>query len=278
MAPRDFAQPQWRGEDIAGKTILLHAEQGFGDTIQFVRYAPLVAAKGASVILEAPDSLMPLLDGFNGVTTMIAHGQALPPFDLHCPLMSLPLAFGTTLATIPENGPYLRAPAERLEKWRTRLGALSGKRVGLVWSGKPAHKNDRNRSIALSRLAPLLAVAGVNFVSLQQDYRDADRAELANYPQLVRLDRELADFADTAAAVAALDLVITVDTAVAHLAGAMGKPVWILLSHVLDWRWLLERSDSPWYPSARLYRQAAIGDWDGVIARLAQDLAAEVKS
>ena len=134
--------------------------------------------KAQRVILEVPDSLMPLLDGFDGVTTVIAHGQPLPPFDLHCPLMSLPLAFGTTLATIPENGPYLRAPAERLEKWRTRLSALTGKRVGLVWSGKPAHKNDRNRSIRLSRLAPLLSVAGVNFVSLQQDYRDADRAEL----------------------------------------------------------------------------------------------------
>jgi tetratricopeptide (TPR) repeat protein len=277
MPPRDFAQPQWRGEDIAGKTILLHAEQGFGDTIQFVRYAPLVAAKGATVILEAPDSLMPLLDGFDGVAATDAHGRALPPFDLHCPLMSLPLAFGTTLATIPENGPYLRVPAERLEKWRSRLAALTGKRVGLVWSGKPAHKNDRNRCIPLSLLTPLLSVTGVGFVSLQQDYREADRTALANYLQLLRLERELTDFADTAAVVAALDLVIAVDTAVAHLAGTMGKPVWILLSHVLDWRWLLERPDSPWYPSARLYRQPASGDWGSVIARLAQDLAAEAK-
>ena len=222
LKPRGFAQPQWRGEDLHGKTILLHAEQGYGDIIQFIRYLPMVVAKGGKVVLEIPDDLKPLVGRIDGVTAIVRRGEPLPPFDVHCPLMSLPLAFGTTLDTIPAPVPYLQAPAERLEQWRARLGASQAPRVGLVWSGKPTHKNDRNRSIPLTLLAPLLQTPGVTFVSLQKEYREADRAALAAAP-LVRLDGALADFADTAAAIAALDLVIAVDTAVAHLAGGHGQ-------------------------------------------------------
>jgi tetratricopeptide (TPR) repeat protein len=273
MMPRDFAQPQWRGEDLRGRTILLHAEQGFGDTIQFIRYLPMVLAKGGKVVLEIPDDLKPLVDPGDGVAAMVSRGQALPPFELHCPLLSLPLAFGTTLANVPAPPAYLRAPAGRIEQWRTRLPHGKAPRVGLAWSGKPTHKNDHNRSIALARLAPLLLKPGFQFVSLQKEVRDADRAALKKFPALVRIDDALADFADTAAVMASLDLVIAVDTAVAHLAGAMGKPVWILLPAIGDWRWLLAREDSPWYPSARLFRQPHIGDWGSVIARLGRELA-----
>lgn len=272
LKPRGFAQPQWRGEDLHGRTILLHAEQGYGDIIQFIRYLPMVVAKGGKVVLEIPDDLKPLIGGIAGVTAVVRRGEPLPPFDVHCPLMSLAGAFGTTLATIPAPVPYLQAPDERVQQWQARLGAAQAPRVGLVWSGKPTHKNDRNRSIPLTLLAPLLQTAGVTFVSLQKDYRDADRATLAAAP-LIRLDGALADFADTAAAITALDLVIAVDTAVAHLTGAMGKPLWLLLPAIGDWRWLQDRADSPWYPSARLFRQPRIGDWPSAIAEVSRELA-----
>jgi tetratricopeptide (TPR) repeat protein len=272
--PRDFAQSQWRGEDLRGKTILLHAEQGFGDTIQFARYIPMVAARGAKIILEVPQALMPLLAGIAGVTAMVARGAALPPFDLHCPLMSLAGAFGTRLATIPADMPYLHVPLERIEAWRTRLPKTERLRVGLAWSGKPSHANDHNRSLSLSQLALLLAVPGIEFISLQREYRDADLAALEDFPALRRLDDSLADFADTAAAIAQLDLVIAVDTAVAHLAGALGKPLWLLLPFMVDWRWLIGRKNSLWYPGAKLFRQPKIGDWDSVIARLCGEIAA----
>ena len=271
-APREFDVPQWRGEEPHGKTILLHAEQGFGDTVQMVRYVPSVAARGATVILEAPDALLPLLARLDGVTQLMGRGDALPRFDLHCPLMSLPLAFGTTLATIPALVPYLRAPTERVAAWRTRLPV--GRRVGLVWSGKPSHKNDRNRSILFAQLKPILAQPGVSFVSLQREVRAADVAGLAQWPNLVRIEEALADFADTAAVIEQLDLVIAVDTAVAHLAGALGKPVFVLISYIQDWRWLAGRADSPWYPTARIFRQPAPGDWDSAIAAAARALAA----
>lgn len=264
--------PQWRGKSLAGKTILLHAEQGFGDSIQFVRYVPLVAVKGAKIVLEIPDSLMPLVDFRDDMVATIKPGAPPPPFDLHCPLMSLPLAFGTTLATIPGETPYLCVPPERKANVRKWLPNSGRTRVGLVWSGKPSHRNDHNRSIAFDRLAPILSVPGCAFISLQREYRKADLATLAACPNLLRLDAALADFADTAAVVDALDLVITVDTAVAHLAGALGKPVWILLAAIQDWRWLLQRDDSPWYPTARLFRQPETGDWDSVIALLMREL------
>jgi tetratricopeptide (TPR) repeat protein len=272
MRPRDFAQPQWRGGDLQDRTILLHAEQGFGDTIQFIRYLPMVIARGAKVVLEIPDDLRPLIPATGGVIALARRGEPLPPFDLQCPLMSLPLAFGTTLANIPAQVPYLSAPAERIARWRARFAGLPAPRVGLVWSGKPTHKNDRNRSIPLAQLAPLLAQSGVSFVSLQKEYRDTDRAALAEAP-LTRLDDALADFADTAAAIAALDLVIAVDTAAAHLAGSLGKPLWLLLPAIGDWRWLLSGDDNPWYPSARLFRQPRIGDWQSALADVARELA-----
>ncbi len=272
LKPRDFAQPQWRGEDLAGKTILLHAEQGFGDTIQMLRYLPMVKAKARKILLEIPQNLRPLVGEPGDGITMIGRNDVPPPFDLHCPLMSLPLAFRTTLATVPNAVPYLRAPADRIAKWRALLPRNGRRRVGLVWAGRPDHKNDHNRSLTLSMIAPLLAVPGIDFVSLQREYRDADLAALGGFP-VTRIDRALADFADTAAAVEQCDLVIAVDTAVAHLAGALGKPVWILLAQVQDWRWLLDREDSPWYPSARLFRQPAIGDWDSVIERVKTALA-----
>jgi tetratricopeptide (TPR) repeat protein len=272
LKPRGFAQPQWRGEGLHGKTILLHAEQGYGDIIQFIRYLPMVVAKGGKVVLEIPDDLRPLIGRVDGVTAIVRRGEPLPPFDVHCPLMSLAGAFATTLDTIPAPLPYLQAPAERLQQWRARLGATQAPRVGLVWSGKPTHKNDRNRSIPLTLLAPLLRTPGVTFVSLQKEYREADRAALAAAP-LVRLDHALTDFADTAAAIATLDLVIAVDTAVAHLTGSLGKPLWLLLPAIGDWRWLKERADSPWYPTARLFRQPRIGDWQSALADVSRELA-----
>lgn len=273
LAPRGFSQPQWYGEDIAGKTILLHAEQGYGDTLQFARYVPMVAERGARIVLEAPDALLPLLATLPGVTTLVGRGDALPAFDLHCPLMSLPLAFGTTLATIPARVPYLSVPPAYAEKWRRRLPRGNRPLVGLAWSGKATHKNDHNRTLPISRFGPILANPGIDFVSLQREYREADLAVLGQFPALRRIDDDLCDFADTAAAAEQCDLVISVDTAVAHLAGSLGKPIWILLSHILDWRWLLEREDSPWYPTARLFRQPSIGDWDSVIAKLQAALA-----
>ena len=269
---RSLGKPLWLGEYPLGrKIILLHAEQGLGDTIQFVRYAPLLAHAGAGVIVEVQGELKPLLAGLDGVT-VIARGDALPAFDVHCPLGSLPLALKTELASVPAAIPYLRASEDRLAKWRSRLEALPGRRVALAFAGNPDHINDRNRSIALSRLRPLLATPGVSFVSVQRDVRDADREWLGD-AALTHLGDELADFSDTAAVLALADLVITVDTSVAHLAGALGQPLWVLLPFWPDWRWTLDRA-SPWYPDARLFRQGADGDWDPVIEQVRAQLAA----
>jgi tetratricopeptide (TPR) repeat protein len=271
MRPRDFGKPQWRGEDVTGCTILLHAEQGFGDSIQFVRYLPMVLAKGAKVVMEIPDALRPLIKPAAGVV-MISRDDTPPPFDFHCPLMSLPLAFSTTLAAVPASVPYLQAPAERIAKWRARLPRTGAPRIGLTWSGKPTHKNDHNRSIPLAQFASLLALPDLRFVSLQQEIRKSDRAALQSISSLVHFGDALADFADTAGIIDGLDLVIAVDSAVAHLAGALGKPVWILLPAIGDWRWMTAREDSPWYPTARLMRQPLTGDWAPVIERLSREL------
>ena len=277
LVPREFAQPQLSGQDLAGKTILLHAEQGFGDSIQFIRYLPMVKERAANVILEIPESLQLLMGDLTDGVTVVSRGSSLPAFDLHCPLMSLPFAFGTTLSTIPASMPYLHAPAERIGVWRERLLKVDRPRIGLVWSGRPDHKNDHNRSIALSRLEPLLSVAGVAFISLQREYREADLPTLETLP-ILRIDETLKDFADTAAVIHELDLVITVDTAVAHLAGALAKPLWLLLSHIQDWRWMRGRTDSPWYPTARLFRQPCIGDWGSVVAQVSRELGVLAKA
>jgi tetratricopeptide (TPR) repeat protein len=272
---RSFRQPQWLGHGpLTAKTILLHAEQGFGDTIQFIRYAPLLAGRGARVICEVQPELVSLLRQFEGIE-IVAKGDPLPQFDLHCPLMSLPLAFSTELATIPAEIPYLAAPAARVSHWRDRLPRGSP-RAGFVWSGSLAHKNDANRSIPLARLAPLFESLPVACFSLQRETRDADRDSLRTIANLGDLGSELEDFADTAAVVSQLDVVVSVDTAVAHLAGAMGKRVLILLPHAADFRWLRDREDTPWYPAAKLLRQPAFGDWDSVIDRLAREIPSDI--
>ena len=269
---RDFAQPLWLGkEDIAGKTILLHAEQGLGDTIQFARYVQAVAEKGARVLLEVPATLRLLMSDISGVYRILSYGDPLPEFECHCPLLSLPLAFNTRLQTIPATIPYLRAAEALVKSWEHRLGHTNALRVGIVWSGRRAHKNDHNRSIALSRLVAL-ARPGMTLVSLQNEVRAEDEGVLAAHPQIAHFGSELRDFSDTAALMSLMDLVISVDTSAAHLAGALGKPIWILLPFVPDWRWLLDREDSPWYPTARLLRQPRMGDWDSVIDTVMHNL------
>jgi tetratricopeptide (TPR) repeat protein len=277
---RDFAAPLWLGEGaLTGKTILLHAEQGFGDTMQFVRYAPLVAARGAKVVLEVQRELVRLVSRLEGIGTVVGRGEALPPFDLHCPLLSLPFACRTELASIPAPVPYLAAADEDVALWRARLpqkGArISRPRIGLVWSGDPSHDNDLNRSLRLTALAPLLAIPDVDFVSLQHRIRDVDKAALADVPNLLCFEQSFRDFADTAAVVASLDAVVSIDSAVAHLTGAMGKPLFLLLPLGADFRWLRERTDSPWYPTGRLFRQPRFGDWPSAIESLAQELRAQ---
>jgi len=267
----NFPQPQWDGSNLNGRTILLYPEQGLGDTIQFVRYVPLVAERGGKVIFGNRALMERLLQSIPGVEKWVAPGEALPPFDLHCPLLSLARAFGTTLESIPASVPYLFPDAKLRESWRTRLTAYPAElRVGLAWAGRPTHKNNRNRSMNLADLAPLLRLPGVRFISLQKGEAAAQATTLPEEERLVDWTQELQDFADTAALIANLDLVISVDTAVAHLAGAMGKPVWTLLPFAPDWRWLLHRDDSPWYPTMRLFRQRSPGDWRSVIDRVAE--------
>ena len=270
LAPpkRNFSQPLWLGaEALAGKTILLHSEQGFGDTIQFCRYVPLVAERGACVILEVPRPLRELMSTLTGAEQIVSSGDPLPDFDIHCPLLSLPLAFGTRLETIPAATPYLRASSQSLMNWDTRLGPKRHRRIGLAWSGSPMNRNDQNRSIRLSSLLSLLDIEAT-FVSLQKDVRSDDVTVLKDQGDLLHFGDALDNFSDTAALISTLDLVISVDTSVAHLAGALAKPVWVLLPFIPDWRWLLDRNDSPWYPTARLFRQDDARAWDAVIARV----------
>ncbi len=272
---RPFTQPQWRGEPAEGRTLLVHAEQGFGDTLQFCRYAGLAAERGLRVIVEVQPALARLCRSLRGVAQVIARGAPLPAFDLHCPMLSLPLALGTTLATVPGATPYLHADADQVEAWRTRLAAMDDPRprIGLVWAGNPRkllpvwEALARRRSIAPERFAPLFQVSGAHFFSLQKD----GPAAPSEFP-LTDVMAEMTDFADTAALIANLDLVISVDTAVAHLAGALGKPVWVLDLYDPCWRWMLGREDSPWYPTLRLFRQPDPGNWQAVIERVAAEL------
>lgn len=271
---RNFKQPLWLGkESLRGKTILLHAEQGLGDTIQFCRYAKLVAAKGAIVVLEIQSGLESLLSGLEGVCQIVVNGEPLPAFDYHCPLLSLPLAFDTRLDTIPVQVPYLASNPARVDVWRARLGEKTNRRVGLVWSGNAAQGNDRNRSIPLNRLVKLVSDQA-HFVSLQKEIREGDKLILYGRQDIACFEDDLVDFSETAALISNMDLVISVCTSVAHLAGAMGKPVWLLLAFNADWRWLVDRSDTPWYPSVRLFRQTRIGDWDSVVSTVADEVEA----
>ncbi len=274
--PRPLPAPLWLGaQPLSGKTILLHAEQGLGDNIQFCRYVPLVARLGAKVILEVPEPLIALLRDIEGVSAVVEQGWPLPRFDYHCPMMSLPLAFKMTQETIPFAGSYLRADASKVAHWRGRLGQDQRRRVGLVWHGgfrpdRPdlAGVNER-RNIPVQMMAAFKAV-DCCYVSLQKgDPAEAQFRQLQqtgwNGPQLLNPVDELKDFSDTAALICALDLVISVDTAVAHLAGALGKPVWLLNRFDSCWRWMVNRQDSPWYQSMRIFNQSTLGDWDGVI-------------
>ena len=273
LAPklRQFPQPLWLGQTpLAGKTLLLHYEQGLGDTLQFCRYAPLLAAQGARVLLEVQRPLLHTLLRLPGVSVVIEKGAPLPDFDLHCPLMSLPLACRTELDTIPLPQGYLSAHPERLARWRERLNAPAGERtrprVGLVWSGSTVHVNDRNRSLRLEQLLPHLP-AGPAYYCLQKELRDVDRAALAQ-SDIPFLGDTLQDFDDTAALCTLMDVVVSVDTSVAHLSAALGRPTWVLLPHVPDWRWLLEREDSPWYASVQLLRQGPDRQWTTPLQRL----------
>jgi tetratricopeptide (TPR) repeat protein len=266
---RNFSAPLWLGnEPLDGCTILLHAEQGSGDTLQLARYVPIVARRGAKVILEVQRELARLLSDLPGVEMVITRGETLPPFDYHCPLFSLPLAFATNESSIPADVPYIAAPAN--DTWQR--SPLSKRSIGLVWSGGRVHDNDANRSLEFATLLPLLDVPDTGFVSLQHDVRERDVTLLNAQTGVFQFDKKFGDFADTAAAIASLDAVVAADTAVAHLAGAMGKPLFLLLPFAADFRWLRERRDTPWYPTARLYRQPAFGDWPSVIASLRQDL------
>ena len=266
---RTFDQPLWLGaSDIAGKTILLHSEQGFGDTVQFCRYVPLVAARGARVILEVQDSLRELAATLAAPAEVVSRGHPLPRFDLHCPLLSLPLAFSARLATFPSATPYLSADPQAVVDWETRLGPPDRRRIGLAWSGRPAHANDHNRSIPLRAMLPLLDGIDATFASLQRDVRPADADVLRERSDVLHFGNDLKTFADTAALIANLDLVIAVDTSVAHLAGALAKPVWLLLPYIPDWRWLLDRDDTLWYPTARLFRQDETRRWEPVVTRV----------
>ena len=279
VAGRGFG-PAWDGAALGGRTLLLHAEQGFGDTLQFARYAPMAAARGARVVLEVQPALLRLMRSLPGVAQVVAQGDALPDFAAHCPLMSLPHVFGTQLSTVPAVIPYLHAEADAIAAWRRAAPADGRLRVGLVWAGS-AHPTaaslavyDARRSLPLAALAPLGGIAGVQFISLQTG-RPAE--QLRDPPAGLRvldLMGTVTNFAGTAALVATLDLVIAVDTAVAHLAGALGRPVWLLSRSDGCWRWLTGRDDSPWYPTMRLYRQERPHAWGGVVARLRTDLAA----
>jgi tetratricopeptide (TPR) repeat protein len=291
---RSFTQPSWRGsDDIAGKTVLLYGEQGFGDTIQFARYVPHVAAFGAHIVLEVPGPLHALMasllpsppSSLPGKPQIIAAGDPLPDFDVQCPLLSLPLAFQTRVDTIPCDVPYVSAPAAKAAAWRERLGERTQPRIGLVWAGNPRkdvpHINrlDHERSINLDRLAPLFAVQACSFYSLQKG-NDAQR-QLREGPwrdRIIDFTDDLHDFSDTAALIENLDLVISVDTSVLHLAGALGAPVWLMNRYNTCWRWLQDRDDSPWYPSLHQFRQDATRDWSPVIGRIAAALRDYVRS
>jgi tetratricopeptide (TPR) repeat protein len=279
LQSRDFQRPFWRGEEpLAGKTLLLHSEQGFGDILQMSRYAALAADAGARVILEVDRALVSLMATLGGVDQVVEQGQPLPPFDLHCPLMSLPFAFRTTWATIPRKTPYLHADPVKVAAWRDRPGPKTRPRVGLVWSSgvRPDQPEltaiNGRRNLPLAKLAMLKGV-NADFVSLQKgDPAEAEFEALDQTawdgPPIANVARQIVDFSDTAALIGALDLLITVDTSTAHLAGALGAPVWIINRFDACWRWQPDGPDSLWYPTARLFRQPAIGDWDGVLAEV----------
>jgi hypothetical protein len=275
MTRHEFPQPMWDGTSLTGRTILLHAEQGLGDTILFTRFVEPVAAQAGRVILAVQKPLAALVRAIPGVTQVLTTGDALPDFDVHAPLGSLPMLLHATLETIPSATGYLRAPAR--SETITALGDAADPRplIGICWAGSASYPNDHNRSIPLALFQRLFEVPGVRFVSLQQNLRPGDDAILARYPDIdLTSDSKGQGLADTAALISRLDLVVTVDTVIGHLAGALGHPVWVLLPFSAYWAWLRHREDSPWYASARLFRQPQIGAWPAVLENVAAALAA----
>ena len=269
---RSFKTPRWTGvESITGKTILLYSEQGFGDTIQFCRYTKLISSLGARVVLEVPQSLIILLGTLDGVSKLAVRGELLPEFDYHCSLMSLPMVFQTNLHSIPTPISYLQPDPAIACFWRNRLGKKIKPRIGLVWSGNSDHSNDQNRSISLIEFISWLPNK-YEYISLQKTLRPNDRVTLDENPYIHSFIDDLNDFSDTAGLIECLDLVISVDTSVAHLAGALGKETWVLIPFRPDWRWMLDRNDSPWYHSLKLYRQQVVNNWDGVFKEIKKDL------
>jgi tetratricopeptide (TPR) repeat protein len=278
ITPPPFRIPLWDGSALAGRTILLHTEQGIGDTFQFARYAPLVKRKGGTVLLACPEKLVGILSGCAGIDRVVVKGKPIPPFDVHASLLSLPYRLGTTLDDVPAAVPYLTAEPALVEQWRQELGSLRAFKVGIFWQGSPGYREDAYRSIPLARFAPLAAVEGVRLFSLQKGQGTEQLAEVAGRFDVTdlggRLDETTGAFVETAAVVKNLDLVVTCDSAVGHLAGALGVPVWVALPAVPDYRWMLGRPDSPWYPTVRLFRQERLGEWEEVFARMAGELRA----
>jgi tetratricopeptide (TPR) repeat protein len=282
-APPPLPQPAWDGSDLQGRTILLRAEQGLGDTLQFIRYAPLVQARGGRVLVGCPAALLPLLSRCHGIDRLHPPGSALPPFDVEALLLSLPGIFGTTAQDVPARIPYIFPDDALVRRWRRELAGLPGFKIGIVWQGNPNYRGDRARSIPLERFEPLARLDGVRLISLQKGPGTEQIAaavaagwRLTDLGGAGRLDESSGAFMDTAAVMTTLDLVITPDMALAHLAGALGVPVWVALSFAHDWRWMLGRDDSPWYPSARLFRQDRRGDWEGVFEQIAEAVAQQV--
>ncbi len=272
FANKAVNQPRWAGWDPAGKTILLMSEQGLGDTLQFVRYAPLVAQRGATVLVSCPAELRGVIETVKGISRIFTSGDPLPRFDAHAPMASLPVLFKTTLESIPSDVPYVSADSARVQRWRDRLREYSGFKIGIAWAGSPLHQNDRARSCKLADFAPLAGIEGVRFFSLQKGLAATEAASPPARMIVHCLGDELRDFSDTAALLECLDLIISVDTSVVHLAGALARPVWTLLARGPDWRWMLERPDTPWYPTMRLFRQRNLGDWSTVFAEVAEQL------
>jgi tetratricopeptide (TPR) repeat protein len=271
--PNGFSQPLWKGENLSGKTLLFYGEQGFGDVIQFVRYAPLLARQGAKIVLQCPFPLKSLIEQAAGIHQVIVHREPQPPCDFYVPMMSLPAVVRTTLKTIPTEIPYLRVPEKIRDSWRGEMTKYAGKlKVGLCWAGRPDHYNDARRSCALSDFAPLARIEKVKFFSLQKGTTAAQAQNPPAGMEIINLTHKLSDFADTAGLIEQLDLVISVDTAIVHLAGALGKKTWTVLPFTPEWRWLFGRDDSPWYPTMRLFQQKERGNWAGLFSEVAEEL------
>ena len=278
LSPHGLTMPLWDGKNLHGKTILLHCEQGLGDSIQMIRYARAVKEKEGRVLVFCPTPLEKLFRGVAGIDELFSDHTVIPSYECHAPLLSLPHLLGTTLTTIPSTVPYVQTDPNGVKEWQDRLVDYPGFRIGVVWRGNPTHKNDHNRSMTARDFASFLDVPGITVISLQKDIGLDELKVFRHLESFFDGSPRLADFADTASVISNLDLVISVDTAVCHLAGALGVPVWTLIPFAPDWRWLLDRVDSPWYPTMRLFRQKSIGDWHSVIQQVRSALLVEKRA